>query len=525
MTTEIDVIVVGSGPTGVSVAWPLVKAGLRVVMIDAGSDQIPAISSSSHSLAGLRKLGHPPKQLVASFTGTQAQPGASPRGNLLNQKDNSDAYASINRLNSKNFALIGSLATGGLSNVWGASVSTFDSTDMLNWPIKPDDLAPHYRTVAERIGLSGVADDAMAEILGRNLTLDPSLPVTGAARSLLESYTDRAASDLSLGLARNAVITQNRGMRYGCTLDKSCALGCAVGAVYNSAHEIVALAENVRFQLIGNTAIEEISRSGNQLIARGKNRQSGKPFEISAPKIVLSAGVLATTRLALSALGHYEKDICLANAPAMSLAFLIPKRFGTALDDQGYGMAQLSFSMPLNESKIFGLLYEADSFFAADLAAYSPLSRSGTCAILHRALPSLLFGMLYFPSQYSKNTVRLQRNGNLTITGGEAANLAEARRHVIKRVRSAFSKLGAWLLPIVSRSLLPGSEVHYAGTLAMGGLTNVAGQVNSYPGLYIADASLLPNLPSKSHTFTAMANADRVGEGLAREILNVHSVH
>ncbi len=36
MTGDADILVVGSGPSGVSVAWPLVKSGLRVLMLDQG---------------------------------------------------------------------------------------------------------------------------------------------------------------------------------------------------------------------------------------------------------------------------------------------------------------------------------------------------------------------------------------------------------------------------------------------------------------------------------------------------------
>ena len=37
-----DVIIVGSGPAGVSAAWPLVEAGLGVLMLDASNALLPA---------------------------------------------------------------------------------------------------------------------------------------------------------------------------------------------------------------------------------------------------------------------------------------------------------------------------------------------------------------------------------------------------------------------------------------------------------------------------------------------------
>ena len=39
MIYDFDVIVVGSGPAGVSAAFPLVNAGLNVLMVDGGKEQ------------------------------------------------------------------------------------------------------------------------------------------------------------------------------------------------------------------------------------------------------------------------------------------------------------------------------------------------------------------------------------------------------------------------------------------------------------------------------------------------------
>ena len=66
-------------------------------------------------------------------------------------------------------------------------------------------------------------------------------------------------------------------------------------------------------------------------------------------------------------------------------------------------------------------------------------------------------------------------------------------------------------------------KLHYAGTLPMsaGGeelTTDTAGRLARTRGVYIADGSVFPSLPSKGLTFTMMANADRIGAGLARRL-------
>jgi choline dehydrogenase-like flavoprotein len=94
--------------------------------------------------------------------------------------------------------------------------------------------------------------------------------------------------------------------------------------------------------------------------------------------------------------------------------------------------------------------------------------------------------------------------------------MAEARR-VLRR---ALAPLGAFMVPSSFIVSPPGSDIHYAGSLPMRanparGELSRNGEVHGFDGLYVADASALPELSSKSHTLTMMANADRIGRHIA----------
>ena len=52
-----------------------------------------------------------------------------------------------------------SLALGGLSNVWGATLLPYREADIADWPIKSAQLEKHYRAVLELTGLSAQHDD------------------------------------------------------------------------------------------------------------------------------------------------------------------------------------------------------------------------------------------------------------------------------------------------------------------------------------------------------------------------------
>ena len=78
--------------------------------------------------------------------------------------------------------------------------------------------------------------------------------------------------------------------------------------------------------------------------------------------------------------------------------------------------------------------------------------------------------------------------------------------------------MGAYALPGGARVSEPGSDIHYAGTLPMGGnsrlATDAQGQVVGIPGLHIADGAILPQLAAKNPTFTIMALSLRLASFL-----------
>ncbi len=511
MTEPFDVLVVGAGPAAISAAWPMAEAGLRIGIADAGLPEAVTLQRPQRSLYERRTMA-----LGISESGKVGDAGLSPRVRLMANHAATPAYLSANGIACRDFSAVAGLALGGLSTVWGASVARFGDDDMAGWPIAPSDLDAGYRAVAERIGISGSEDDAMAQVLGNGLPMDPALTPTGAAAELLTRYDSRRPAGLLLGKTRNAVITRDRPPRRGCALDKSCILGCGIGAVYSAADDAARLCRTGDVTLMDGLLVERLEQSDGQWIVRGRDRRSGAGgWAHRARDVVVAAGALASTRLIMELRGNYEKPIALANAPAATLAFLTPSRIGGPLSKTGYGMAQLAYQITPERDPLFGLLYEADSFFASDLADASPLSRRGTGHVLKALMPGLMVGMLYFPGHYSRNSLRLDRSGLLQVSGGVRDDFAAATRRAFRRIRRSFARMGTWLLPFVSSPLAPGAEVHYGCTLPMGRDTSEYGEVLGFKGLHVVDGSVLPTMPAKSHTLTAMANAHRIGVRLA----------
>ena len=215
-------------------------------------------------------------------------------------------------------------------------------------------------------------------------------------------------------------------------------------------------------------------------------------------------------------MGRVGEDRPLVTAPCFAFAALLPSRLGSPLAAEGFGMAQLAFHLGHAEDSVFGSLYEADGFAVADLVAGLPLTRRGSAALFGALMPALLVGLGYLPGRYSRNRVRLSAAGVLEIEGGVAEGHGPALRAAAREIDRHFRRLGAWMLPGSVQPFSPGTEVHYAGTLAMGGPSDRNGQLVGAPGLFVADGAALPGVSAKHHTFTMMANADRIGRHLAQ---------
>ena len=69
----------------------------------------------------------------------------------------------------------------------------------------------------------------------------------------------------------------------------------------------------------------------------------------------------------------------------------------------------------------------------------------------------------------------------------------------------------------------PGGDLHYVGTLPMKhlpsiGETSSTGEVEGLGGIYVVDGACLPFPTEKPHTLTIMANADRIGKYISKNV-------
>src|SRR5262249_3789148 len=150
-----------------------------------------------------------------------------------------------------------------------------------------------------------------------------------------------------------------------------------------------------------------------------------------------------------------------------------------------------------------GAVYETESLPSSSFTARLPLGRRAGTELFNALSPAMLVATGYFPGAESDNQLRWQRNGNETlivVRGGVKAGLSTKVDDVIRRLRRIWWQLGAWMLPGAALAQ-PGTDVHFGGLFPMGirachGASE-NGELNAAPGVFVADGSVLPTVPSK----------------------------
>ena len=504
-------------------SWPLVERGIRVLMLDAGSQPIPWPTDRP----SLNKIRHADDDawrflLKPDLSGLRDVGDVSPKLRFLTDDAESETFHAINRIEGNGIDTVGLLSLGGLSNVWGAVSPVFDDQDFEDWPIKSSDMASAYAQVAARIGISGDAADA--PVNGGGIPLQPALPLTPTAETVLMAAQRQGTSPgFRLARSQNAVLSQNLDHRRACDLDGGCMWGCPHGAIYNSANELSALGACDHFQLATGRAVRRVRPANGGHAVETIDMVNGSAETYEAPTVVLAAGTIASTRIALERLERYEEPISFFTTPAVGAAFVCPSRLGSPLPERCFGFAQISYRVDLEDDGqyAYGVLYDAATLSAVDMVRHMPFSKVGSAALFRSLQSALMVTLLYFPGNFSRNIVQLEKDKNgarLRVTGGYIGDIRSLTRRTLRRAATGFRRVGLFMLPGSAKLYPPGAESHFGGTLAMGKLATMDGELVGVDNLFAVDGSVFSSLPAKHPTLTIMANAHRIGERIATRI-------
>jgi len=525
--TVVDAIVVGSGPSAVNAAYPLVEAGLTVRMLDVGNrDATYAGLIPEAKFSELRRtdraqhryfLGDDLEGIGFGHTGAGAQL-TPPRQYVCKDTERLQPIAS------ESFFPLQSLAEGGLGGAWGAGSPPFSAADLAGFPIGLDDLQPHYEVVADRIGISGARDDLMP-FLGPMFAMQPPVEVDSNGEGVLRRYaTQRTAlnkAGMFLGHPRIAMLSRpHRGRQANHYRDMDF-WSDAGRSVYRPKWTLDELETFANFSLVSRRLVRSFEeRDNGEVVVTAANVDGSGTEQHRARSLVLAAGTLGTTRIVLRSLGQVGRRVPIVCNPHSYAALLNLNTLGQPIRDERHSMAQFCLvHAPQGHTRPFtvGHFYSYRSLLLFRLIKDAPLPVRESLTIMRHLSPSLGALILQhrdLPSPQKYCSLEAGDEAPLEIE----YSLSAREQTQIDDVEAEITRGLRRLRCIKLKTMRPGhaASVHYAGTLPMSAkdeelTTDREGRLHRTKRVYVADGSVFPSLPSKGLTFTMMANADRIG--------------
>jgi choline dehydrogenase-like flavoprotein len=315
----------------------------------------------------------------------------------------------------------------------------------------------------------------------------------------------------------------------------TCPTGCAIDAKQAMHVSELPRAVAAGARIRAGARVAKIIMRGDRPAGVLALRPDGAPYAVEARAVVLAAGALGTPELLL------RQGLVSRSGPTGRNLRVQPACWvGGRFDELVRGWDGVMQSWHVDEWRSRGLFLEA---------TFTPLP----------------FGAHWFPGVGREFTGRVEQIGSMAVIGVHLAERSQGRVHVRgERTRLTYRLTGAdartlqfgiaraadILFAAGAREVFPqiaGVPVttpdarhrlddgrarpgqlrleafHPMGTACMGGdprSTSVApdGQVRGVPGLYVADASLLPTALGVNPMLTIMAMARRVAAGLADQL-------
>jgi choline dehydrogenase-like flavoprotein len=506
---EYDAIVVGSGFGAAFAALPLVHAGARVLMLERG----PWVERGPWNWEAQGSFDLTPYK-ASEIPYRVLQGGVSPLMEPCSCVGGASVfYGGVSfRFRASDFARRPELARAGAA-----------------WPIRYDEIEPHYSRAEEILGVGGVAGADPGE--PRRSSPFPHAPaplsptselVAGAARSV-------GLTPFPLPLAINRL----NGTRVPCRACNTCdTFACAVSAKNDVATAVLPELLRRGLQIRARTLVTRLRERGGRITeVEAVDTAAGKRLKFRTGLVLLGAGALSSPHLVLAsglaernpaghAVGGYLTRHCVAIVYGLFKS--LPDDGQVFHKQVGFHDAGAAVPAPGGDSDgPLGSIQQVQSPPEGLVRARVPVNLNGWVKHLVKRATGLLALAEDEPraeNRVSIDSSRIDGFGlpQLVVSYRESKRDERARDVLSRRARAVLREAGAFLF---YRHLVK-TFSHAAGTVRFGDDANSAPldrwcRFRGVPNLYVVDASVMPTSGTVNPSLTIAANALRVGTRLA----------
>ena len=293
MAKTYDAIVVGSGACGGWAAMALAKAGMKVLMLEAGAKVDPVKDFKHTFLYQMEYRGQPKPGLARKYSGSER--------NYRIMLDNSENPYTTAEGTTYNWSR--SRCLGGRAMHWARATDRMADYEFkaasrdgygMDWAVDYVTMKPYYDRVEGLIGVSGAMEGMPHFPDG---VFQPPMPLNCAE-------TIFAAGARALGWRstprRLAQLTRMLNGRPPCHYCGNCVNGCDVGAMFNPVAVTIAPGlKTGNLEVLTDSVVARV-RMNAENQAQGVtyvDRFTMKAVEVDAKYVILAASTLENTRL------------------------------------------------------------------------------------------------------------------------------------------------------------------------------------------------------------------------------------
>ena len=526
---KFSYLVLGTGPAALACVQALLAVGKPVTVLDAGETLEPMRQEVLDRVAGQTPREWTETDLDLLQGGQEKGHGNIHLkllyGSDYPYRDNAESM----QKNREESPFHYSLARGGLSSVWGASLLPMHPDDILDWPFPYEDLVPHYRAIFDWLPTVAGKPDELEEILPSYSQKPEPLRFSKQIESFAHDLEKGHPKDILFGRSRQAVFANGRNGGPGCVYCGRCLYGCPYGLIYSTAHTLEDLRRNGRIEYIDRQRVERLEQIDGSVRVHTTDLRTSKAAQFEAGRVFVGTGILPTAWLVLRSRDAIGKKVVMKDSQYFIYPFLRWPLTRGVQEEELHTLAQLY--MEIRDPKISKHLIHLEIFSFSDYLKGALMQTPLRFALGIPWVAEQFFGRVliiqgFLHSEDSRTfSVELQADANgrpkLHLDVNKSGpGFAQTLKTGLKLLSQAHKLRGVPILPAVQFAD-PGRSYHSGGGFPMRKNpteweTDTLGRLPGWDRIHLVDASTFPSIPATTMALNIMANAHRIGIAAAK---------